>query len=50
MLLPWRDDVAALLVGYFGGQEMGNAVADILLGAAEPGGGEVRRLILERVG
>jgi beta-glucosidase len=38
VLLPWRDDVSALLVTYFGGQEMGNAVADVLLGAAEPGG------------
>jgi beta-glucosidase len=38
VLLPWRDDVAALLVGYFGGQEFGNAVADVLLGVAEPGG------------
>jgi beta-glucosidase len=38
VLLPWRDDVAALLIGYFGGQEFGHAVADVLLGAAEPGG------------
>jgi beta-glucosidase len=38
VLLPWRDQVAALLVGYFGGQEFGHAVADVLLGAAEPGG------------
>jgi beta-glucosidase len=38
VLLPWRDDVAAVLIGYFGGQEMGNAVADVLLGVAEPGG------------
>ena len=38
VLMPWRDDVAAVLVGYFGGQEFGNAVTDVLLGAAEPGG------------
>ena len=38
VLLPWRDQVAALLVGFFGGQEFGHAVADVLLGAAEPGG------------
>lgn len=38
VLLPWRDDVAGLLVGWFGGQEFGNAVADVLLGVAEPGG------------
>jgi beta-glucosidase len=38
VLLPWRDDVAALLLGWFGGQEFGTAVADVLLGVAEPGG------------
>jgi beta-glucosidase len=38
VLLPWRDQVSAVLVGYFGGQEFGHAVADVLLGAAEPGG------------
>lgn len=38
VLLPWRDDVAAVLLGWFGGQEFGQAVADILFGVAEPGG------------
>jgi beta-glucosidase len=38
VLMPWRDQVAAVLVGYFGGQEFGHAVADVLLGTAEPGG------------
>ena len=38
VLLPWRNEVAAVLVGYFGGQEFGNAIADVLLGAVEPGG------------
>ena len=38
VLMPWRDDVAAILVGYFGGQEFGDAVADVLLGVVEPGG------------
>jgi beta-glucosidase len=38
VLMPWRHEVAAVLVGYFGGQEMGNAVADVLLGMVEPGG------------
>ncbi|WP_213815450.1 glycoside hydrolase family 3 protein [Glaciihabitans sp. dw_435] len=36
--MPWRNAVAAVLVGYFGGQEFGDAVADVLLGLAEPGG------------
>jgi beta-glucosidase len=38
VLMPWRDEVAAVLVGWFGGQEFGTAVADVLTGAAEPGG------------
>ncbi|MFP5071197.1 glycoside hydrolase family 3 C-terminal domain-containing protein [Pseudonocardia nantongensis] len=38
VLLPWRDDVAAVLIGWFGGERFGEAVADVLLGAAEPGG------------
>jgi beta-glucosidase len=38
VLMPWRERVAAVLVGYFGGQEFGHAVADVLLGRAEPGG------------
>jgi beta-glucosidase len=38
VLMPWRAQVAAVLVGYFGGQEFGHAVADVLLGVAEPGG------------
>ncbi len=38
VLMPWRDEVAAVLVGWFGGQEFGHALADVLTGAAEPGG------------
>ncbi len=38
VLMPWRDDVAAILLGYFGGQEFGNAIADAILGKVEPGG------------
>jgi beta-glucosidase len=38
VLLPWRNEVAATLIGYFGGQEFGHALADILTGTTEPGG------------
>ncbi|MGX1883857.1 beta-glucosidase [Streptomyces sp. NPDC055287] len=36
--MPWREDVAAVLLGWFPGQEGGAALADVLLGAEEPGG------------
>ncbi|WP_432095311.1 glycoside hydrolase family 3 C-terminal domain-containing protein [Streptomyces sp. bgisy100] len=36
--LPWREDVAAVLLGWFPGQEAGAALADVLLGREEPGG------------
>lgn len=36
--LPWREDVAAVLVCWFPGQEGGAALADVLLGVVEPGG------------
>ncbi|SFK15005.1 glycoside hydrolase family 3 C-terminal domain-containing protein [Cellulomonas sp. KH9] len=35
---PWRDDVAAVLETWLGGQAGGSAVADVLLGVREPGG------------
>lgn len=38
VLMPWRDQVAAVLLSWFGGQEFGNALADVLLGLREPGG------------
>ncbi|MGW1208317.1 beta-glucosidase [Streptomyces sp. NPDC002499] len=38
VLLPWADDVAAVLLAWFPGQEFGNALADVLLGVREPGG------------
>jgi beta-glucosidase len=38
VLLPWADEVAAVLVSWFPGQEFGNALADVLTGTVEPGG------------
>jgi beta-glucosidase len=38
MLTPWADQVAAVLQGWLPGQAMGEALADVLLGRAEPGG------------
>lgn len=36
--MPWRNDVAAVLLSWFGGQEYGHALSDVLLGMTEPGG------------
>ncbi|UUV31505.1 glycoside hydrolase family 3 C-terminal domain-containing protein [Amycolatopsis roodepoortensis] len=36
--MPWRDEVAAVMLSWFPGQEGGSALADVLLGDAEPGG------------
>ena len=38
VLLPWAQDVPAVLLSWFPGQEFGNALADVLMGEAEPGG------------
>ncbi|MET8050298.1 glycoside hydrolase family 3 C-terminal domain-containing protein [Streptosporangium sp. NPDC005286] len=38
MVLPWREEVAALLLSWFPGQEYGHGLADVLFGRAEPGG------------
>ena len=38
VLMPWTDEVAAVLLTWFPGQEAGAALADVLLGVAEPGG------------
>ncbi|MGP4048096.1 glycoside hydrolase family 3 protein [Streptomyces sp. 2A115] len=36
--LPWRDEVAAVLLTWFPGQEGGAALAEVLTGTHEPGG------------
>jgi beta-glucosidase len=36
--LPWLGAVPAVLQAWYPGQECGNAIADVLLGHAEPGG------------
>ncbi len=38
VLMPWADQVAAVGYAWLPGQEMGTALADVLLGQAEPGG------------
>lgn len=36
--MPWADDVAAIVLAYFGGIETGPGLTDVLLGVADPGG------------
>jgi beta-glucosidase len=36
--MPWADAVPAILQVWFGGQEMANAIADVITGATDPGG------------
>jgi beta-glucosidase len=38
VLMPWADDVAAIVQAWFPGQEGGDAITDVLFGEAEPGG------------
>lgn len=38
VMMPWADSVRAVLVSWYGGVEAGHGLADVLTGAAEPGG------------
>ncbi len=38
VLMPWVDEVAAIVQAWFPGQEGGDAITDVLLGDADPGG------------
>ena len=38
MTLPWLDSVPAALLAWYPGQEAGEAISDVLLGDADPGG------------
>ena len=36
--MPWVDDVQGIVYAWFGGQEMGNALVDLITGLVEPSG------------
>jgi beta-glucosidase len=36
--MPWLDDIPAVVQAWFGGQELGDGIADVLTGRAEPAG------------
>jgi beta-glucosidase len=38
VLTPWLGEVAAVLQAWYPGQEVGNSIADVLLGNVDPGG------------
>lgn len=36
--MPWADDVTGLVQSWYGGNENGNAIADVLFGKVNPSG------------
>jgi len=36
--MPWLNEVSAVLIGFFGGMEMGRAISDVIAGDVDPGG------------
>ncbi|MEO6653105.1 MAG: glycoside hydrolase family 3 C-terminal domain-containing protein [Ilumatobacteraceae bacterium] len=38
VLMPWAGDVPAIVQSWFGGQEMAEALVDVIVGDADPGG------------
>ena len=40
VLMPWADQMAAVGYAWLPGQEMGTALADVLLGQADPAAGD----------